>query len=106
MNKKIFLVWMVALTFMGGSALAQDQGDGDRVPVYAEPVYITVNHAEPLALYVRDVDGDKADVAVMVRTIEGWMQLTPCDNVDVPCKALNVKAEGVEAGDIFYLNGD
>lgn len=91
---------------MGGSALAQDAGDGDRVPIYAEPVYIAVDPDQPLALYVRSVDDDIANVAVVVKTADGWTQLTPCDNIDVPCMNVAVKSEGVEKGDIFYLGSE
>lgn len=105
-NMKYGLVAAGLLAMLVAPALAQDNGDGDRVPVYTEPTYITVNPDQPLALYVRGVDKDVANVAVMVKTAEGWTQLTPCDNVEVTCKNVAVKSEGVEEGDIFYLGSE
>jgi hypothetical protein len=103
---RIGLMAAVLIFTLSVPAIAQDDGDGERVPVYSEPVYITVESNEPLALYVRGVDDNVASVAVVVKTTDGWVQLTPCDNIGVPCMNVKVEAAGTREGDIFYLGSE
>lgn len=108
MSRGVFVIWVAALALMGvGAATAQDAGDGDHVPVVDAPVYISVDHTEPLALYVKTTGKDVASVAVLVQTKAGWVQMTPCNNADVPCADVVVAADAnTTAGDIFYLKGE
>jgi hypothetical protein len=85
---------------------AQDAGDGVRVPIVSAPTFITVPEGEPLVLYVRSVERNTANVAVLVETADGYVQLTPCDNVEVVCEDIEVPAEGTQRGDTFFLGSE
>jgi hypothetical protein len=97
------LILGVALAIIPAAALAQDSGDGVRVPVMAAPTFITVPDGEPLVLWVRSVDDRTAHAVVLVETADGYVQLTPCDNIDVICEDALIPAEGTQQGDTFYL---
>jgi hypothetical protein len=85
---------------------AQDAGDGVRVPIVSAPTFITVPEEEPLVLWVRSVAQGKATAVVLVQTVDGWVQMTPCDNAAVVCRDVVIRAEGTERGDIFYLGNE
>lgn len=88
------------------AALAQDSGDGVKIPVMAAPTFITVPDGEPLVLWVRSVEGKTARVVVLVEGKDGYQQLTPCDNVTVICEDALIPAEnGINTDDTFYLAG-
>jgi hypothetical protein len=104
MTRRLLLLG-VLLSILPAAALAQtpDPGDGVRVAVVSAPTFITVPEGEPLVLWVRSVEGKMAHVVVLVETKDGYVQLTPCDNVAVVCEDALIPAEGTHEGDTFYL---
>jgi hypothetical protein len=99
----LLIAFLVLVTF-ASTAVAQDGGDGTRIPVMSAPEFITVPDGEPLVLWVRSVDEDLAQAVVLVEAEDGtYQQLTPCDNVEVVCQDVEIPAQGTQPGDTFYL---
>lgn len=66
---------------------------------------------EPLALYVQETivnpRGQFATVIVWVQEAdEGFIQLTPCDDMIVRCEEVHMRIEGVAQGEVFTLGGE
>lgn len=104
MNRRLLMLGIL-LGILPMAALAQtpDTGDGVRVSIVSAPTVITVPEGEPLVLWVRSVEGKTAHAVVLVETADGYVQLTPCDNVEVVCQDADIPAEGTQKGDTFFL---
>jgi hypothetical protein len=98
---------LVAAMFVSfAPAAAQDVPTVD-VTVGEKPYVLPLKSDELGILYLDEVtvtnDGQFANALVWVQTIDGWVQLSPCDNLRVSCERIPMRVEGAYQSQSFVF---